>query len=1537
MGKSMRPVRRPRHGGRTKGRHILAEALESRRLLAADLVISEFLASNSHSITDSGGNHADWIEIHNRGDAPANLNDYFLTDDAGDPEQWRFPAQTLAAGAYLVVFADGTIAPPVANTELHTNFKLGADGEYLGLINAADDSVAFEYAPQFPAQTADVSYGLSDANDPASAKTSFSVPTPGAANNPSVAAPTFSSPGRVFTGTIAVTLSTTTPGAVIHYTTDNSTPTASSPVYTAPINLTQSTPIRAIATAAGYTSSPIAGQTYERVDSTVTSVQNANLPIIIIDTYGVTMNDTTHIAASATFMDTTSGSTDLLAGTPDYQGRIGIHIRGSTSEGYPKQQYAIELWDESNDDKKVSLLGMPADSDWILYDPYTELSLMQNQLAYQWANETGHYASRTRFVEVYVSTGGNTYAGNTSTINYAANYMGIYILEEKVKVGDDRVDVGDQISAANPNGGFVIQQDRYTGTNYFVTPQGVHMVLQDPDDNTVKSYISTAWNDFENALFSGSAGPNQPWSTPGNANYYGNYIDVASFVDYFLLNEMTRNIDAFWLSTFYNKAADTVVNGVVTQRGLISAGPVWDFNLSLGAANYNSSADSAGWNTYTLTPAPGATGVTGFNPQDAYFQRLLTDPNFVQAVSDRWNQLRQGVFSTDTLIADIDADVTLLSAGTGVYPVGTNPTGTPSPVMRNFQKWPELGVYVTTVGMYDPAGQWIENVNLMKNWLIGRVNWMDSQFIPQPILTPGGDYTDPVPVTMTPIGPVTTTDVQLIGPNSTVYYRVPTGAISGWQTLDATSQPAGWSTGTAGLGYDLSTSPINFLPYISTNVQSLMSGKRADIYTLMNFAISDPDATEALILKIRYDDGFTAWVNGVRVMDANTRENTNPAYNATAAGSGDDTQAILYREFDITSIKSLLRAGNNTLAIQGMNSGTGSDDFLLSPTLYARTYAYPQAGTVYYTFDGSDPRGADGLPSAGALVYSGGLVLTSNARITARTYVGGAWSAVADQFYDFTANSLRITELMFNPPPGAGYSTQDYEYVEVRNVGTIPLDLSGYQFTKGITFPFPAVTLAPGAYGVIVKNPAAFAARYGSSANVLGTYSGSLDNSGERVTLTDPLGQTVETFTYDPAWYPQTNGGGNSLVVADPTGDTAALDTAAGWRASYVSTGAPGVADADLGTPAVLTGLVDDIAGQPKVHLTFNAFISAGSPANLTVTNVLTHASVAVAGVSFDGNMITFTLPTSLASGVYRFTLPAGQALNVSGTGNASPYTFAVALVRAGQTLQLPVTPTPLVVQQLSIDTGAALDLGEGALLLDYDGPSPAAQIRAMLASGRNGGTWNGADIVSSAAASNAIPHGIGYAETAMLGLTSVAGQAVDATTLLLKYTLAGDANLDGRITADDYTLADRGKAKGLDTWVFGDFDYSGSVTAADLTLLNQTAAALAAPPSPTVATPEPETAEDEVVQPIALPVVVTPPPTQPITTTNAPTTASPAKKAKTSTPARPKSKPKAKPKKAPKPAPKPKTQPKKKAAPQPKVTPKKKPTSAHSKTKKSH
>src|SRR5262249_54984990 len=162
-----------------------------------------------------------------------------------------------------------------------------------------------------------------------------------------------------------------------------------------------------IVTAPGYGNSPVTSESYIALNaatnttatlgSSTLSNFSSNLPIVMINTFGTTISDATLNAASASFIDTTAGTAHALD-APNYDGRIGFRIRGSTSENYAKKQYAIELWDESNDDKKAALLGLPAESDWVLYAPYTEKALMQNALAYQWANEMGHYASRTKFV-----------------------------------------------------------------------------------------------------------------------------------------------------------------------------------------------------------------------------------------------------------------------------------------------------------------------------------------------------------------------------------------------------------------------------------------------------------------------------------------------------------------------------------------------------------------------------------------------------------------------------------------------------------------------------------------------------------------------------------------------------------------------------------------------------------------------------------------------------------------------------------------------------------------------------------------------------------------------------------------------------------------------------------------------------------------------------------------------------------------------------------------------------------------------------------
>jgi hypothetical protein len=161
---------------------------------------------------------------------------------------------------------------------------------------------------------------------------------------------------------------------------------------------------------------------------------------------------------------------------------------------------------------------------------------------------------------------------------------------------------------------------------------------------------------------------------------------------------------------------------------------------------------------------------------------------------------------------------------------------------------------------------------------------------------------------------------------------------------------------------------------------------------------------------------------------------------------------------------------------------------------------------------------------------------------------------------------LRLTELMFHPAPGGSFNEEEYEFIELANLGDTALDLTGATFTNGITFTFspngPILTLAPGARLLLLKNATAFAERHGAGHPVAGTYDGSLSNSGERLRLVDAVGEEVLDFTYDDSWQPGTDGGGYSLVLRDPTSPPDAWSLADAWRSSLAPGGSPGTADA---------------------------------------------------------------------------------------------------------------------------------------------------------------------------------------------------------------------------------------------------------------------------------------------------------------------------------------------------------------------------------------
>jgi hypothetical protein len=1224
----------------------LLDALEPRRLFAADLVISEFLASNSNGIVDSFGDKSDWIEIHNRGNASANLNDYFLTDTAVLPTQWRFPAQNLAAGDYLVVFASSrNIA--LAGQQLHTNFKLGADGEYLGLIRA-DGAAQSEYAPTYPAQTANISYGLTNENSATSGVQFFNAPTPGAVNITTAAAPTFNIAGKVFTGTLSVTLSTptTAAGTTIHYTLDRTEPTLSSPTYTTAFTVSSTKMIRAKTFAPGLATSVTVSQSYVLADASITPI-DTNLGTVVIDTFGTGLNDTTMALGTGTFIDNRGDGHSNVTDTADYLGRIGVRTRGSTSQNLPKKSLAIELWDEANKDRKASLLGMPADSDWILYAAYQEKSLMQDPLAFDWAREMGLLAPRVRYVEVYLSTDGG------SSVNYATDYVGVYILMEKIKVGEDRVDIAEigPLDNAEPavTGGYLWKKDRIEADETLITTNSdLKYSMVDPETLTSQqsTYLTKYLNDFEAAL--NGANFKDP------INGYAKYIDVDSWVNTWIMVEMTRQVDAYALSTFYYK----------DRGGKIVMGPVWDWNISMGNSFYLDAEYAVGYQTDTLSPE-----------NNWYVAKLLSDPAFKQKIVDRWTQLRHGAFSNAQLMADIDARVAELSDSNSNYPTGQFPTQTPNnPVVRNFKRWATQGVFVWPNGFYDQDGRWIEDVKMTKNWLVGRLSWLDSKLLAAPVYSVAGGYrTSPTSITLTPYRS-TAIDVTLLGANVAVKAIIPTSDMTGWKNIGYNT--AGWLSGTGGVGYDTTTTPYDFTPLIGVNVGA-MQGNRTSVFARYEFNVSDPAAIESLVLKMKYEDGFVAYLNNHRIASYNDPgtgvPSASPFYtpiNAVAGGPRFEGAAFSFQEFDVTALKSVLVAGTNVLAIHGLNAEINSNDLIMLPELVSRTRVVNAANAdtqVWYTLNGSDPLLPDGITrSPAALLYTGAISVATTERVKSRSLRSGVWSGLGEQYYNFQTDALRVSEIMYNPaPPPAGspYSAQDFEFVELRNASNVPLDLGGYAFDDGIEFTFPNVTIPANGVGVIVANLAAFQSRYGTSVTPIGIYSGSLDNGGETLLLDNPFGQPAQTFAYDDAWYPTTDGGGASLEVNGPA--TLDLNLSTSWRAGLVTNGTPGIATVlDTTSPTVSTTQYLYETSPNRITIQFSEDVGATlGLADVVVTNLTTGVMTDPVSITFDVATKTATLAFAagpMIDGNYRATLAAsgvtdaaGNALDGDGNGSA--------------------------------------------------------------------------------------------------------------------------------------------------------------------------------------------------------------------------------------------------------------------------------------------
>ncbi|MDH5400531.1 MAG: CotH kinase family protein, partial [Cyclobacteriaceae bacterium] len=417
-----------------------------------------------------------------------------------------------------------------------------------------------------------------------------------------------------------------------------------------------------------------------------TTFESSNLPIVFIDTQGRTIPGDPRIKAHMGIVYNGNGVRNFVTDSlNNYNGDIGIEVRGSSSQMFPKKSFRVETQDSLGLNNNVSLLGMPRENDWVLYAPYTDKTLIRNMLAYEISRKMGHYAPRMRLCELLLN----------------GTYQGVYLLTETVKRDSGRVNIASlrdvDIAGDELTGGYIFKVDRpnpqggnWTTQHYSPNDLSQYSIVY-PKPQVLKpeqfNYITDFVQRFESAVWNGDL--NDP-----NSGYPA-MVDEQSFMDFFLVNEITKNVDGYRLSTYYYKEKDS--NG-----GKLHAGPVWDFNLGFGNADYCEGDRTNGW-AYRFNYTCNSDQVP------FYWEKIRGSERFVELVKERWANLRSSFLHTDSVFQDIDSLVAVLDEAQ----------------QRNFKKWPTLGTYVWPNPFVGATYQ--EEIQYLKDWIFKRLEFLDGE------------------------------------------------------------------------------------------------------------------------------------------------------------------------------------------------------------------------------------------------------------------------------------------------------------------------------------------------------------------------------------------------------------------------------------------------------------------------------------------------------------------------------------------------------------------------------------------------------------------------------------------------------------------------------------------------------------------------------------------------------------------------------------------------------------------------------------------
>lgn len=433
-----------------------------------------------------------------------------------------------------------------------------------------------------------------------------------------------------------------------------------------------------------------------------------NLPVVIINTNGDLIKRQEDISSYVQVYDT-KNYYNMLDGEPEFVSKINISVRGNSTSKYPKKQYSLELINNNGEEKNSKLLGMKKGSDWALNGPFSDKSLMRNYLVFKTSKNIMEYSPDVRFCEVFV-------VDDDSKTLEEKHYKGVYLMIEKIKRDKNRVDITkSQDNTVETS--FIAVKDRTKKNDISLNNYGIQTYIDNyslnieyPKKNLTPDkyeYINKYISGFERVLYSDKFND--------TINGYAKYIDVNSFVDYYIINEFFKNTDAGLLSTYFYK----------DYEEKMKAGPIWDFNKSLG--NHNEEIGKPfDYTGFFMINRP-------------WFDRLMEDTHFSKKVVSRYKELRKTFLSDKYLLDMIDETVMILGDAT----------------KRNFYKWPieicnQAEVFEENQDIYkgysldiklykefldknthllkdteSRANSYKEEISMMKKFIINRGKWMD--------------------------------------------------------------------------------------------------------------------------------------------------------------------------------------------------------------------------------------------------------------------------------------------------------------------------------------------------------------------------------------------------------------------------------------------------------------------------------------------------------------------------------------------------------------------------------------------------------------------------------------------------------------------------------------------------------------------------------------------------------------------------------------------------------------------------------------------